>query len=114
MADDQASITTSPVENTTDWPSDGSPATTKDASGSKTVDSNAVVPHKDKQFWLKEAIQVVAGQWFLLSLGILIAIASQVQVPSQQQELKRTVTSYLCISIIFFACVYNCTDARYR
>ena len=105
MASDQASITTGPVENATHWANDVSLATTKDASGSRTVASVAVHPQKDKHFWLKEATQVVAGQWFLLSLGILIAIASQVQVPSQQQELKRTVTSYLCISIIFFVCV---------
>jgi sodium/bile acid cotransporter 7 len=54
-------------------------------------------------FWLKEAIYILIEQWFLVSLGLLIAIASQVQVPADQQKLKRTVTSYLCISIIFFA-----------
>ena len=48
--------------------------------------------------WLKEALQIVVEQWFLVGLGLLIAIASQVQVPSHQQKLKRTVTSYLCIS----------------
>jgi sodium/bile acid cotransporter 7 len=52
--------------------------------------------------WLKEAIQIVVEQWFLVGLGLLIAIASQVQVPSHQQKLKRTVTAYLCITIIFF------------
>lgn len=40
-------------------------------------------------------------QWFLIALGILIAIASQVQVPASQQELKTTVVTYLCVSIIF-------------
>ena len=49
--------------------------------------------------------QILADQWFLIALGLLIAIASQVQVPLSSQELKRTVTSYLCISIIFFVYV---------
>lgn len=46
-------------------------------------------------WWLKE-------QWFLVALGILIAFASQVQVPESQQELKTTIVTYLCVSIIFF------------
>ena len=52
--------------------------------------------------WSKTITKVVSEQWFLIALGILIAIASQVQVPLAHQELKRTVTAYLCISIIFF------------
>lgn len=64
-------------------------------------------PGKKTPTWLRDIIQIVAEQWFLISLGVLIAIASQVQVPLDQQELKRTVTSYLCISIIFFALVFQ-------
>lgn len=59
--------------------------------------------NRKRTFWLKEAIHLLIEQWFLVSLGLLIAIASQIQVPADQQKLKRTVTSYLCISIIFFA-----------
>lgn len=47
-------------------------------------------------------LNIIAEQWFLIALGIAIAFASQIQVPMQQQQIKRTVTSYLCISIIFF------------
>lgn len=40
-------------------------------------------------------------QWFLLALGLLILIASQTQVPSQQQQRKELVVIYLCVSVVF-------------
>ncbi|KAB8349453.1 hypothetical protein FH972_023480 [Carpinus fangiana] len=46
-------------------------------------------------------------QWFLIGLGIVIIIASQVQVPLEHQEQKQTVVSYLSVSIVFF--VTGCT-----
>jgi hypothetical protein len=46
-------------------------------------------------------------QWFLITLAILIAIASQHQVPKEHQKLKSTVVSYVCMSVIFF--VTGCT-----
>ena len=46
-------------------------------------------------------------QWFLLALGILVAISSRVQVPHSQQQLKETVVTYLCVSIIFL--ITGCT-----
>ncbi|KAK3721492.1 hypothetical protein LTR37_003048 [Vermiconidia calcicola] len=55
-----------------------------------------------KPRWVQQSLDILADQWFLIALGILIAIASQVQVPMAQQERKRTLTSYICISIIFF------------
>lgn len=52
--------------------------------------------------WYTSAIELVSDQWFLIVLGILIAIASQVQVPEGQQHIKEIVVTYLCVSIIFF------------
>lgn len=49
----------------------------------------------------------LADQWFIICLGILIAISSQVQVPLSQQQTKETVAVYLAVSIIFF--VTGCT-----
>lgn len=46
-------------------------------------------------------------QWFLLALGCLVLIASQVQVPAPQQNIKETVVTYLCVAVIFF--VTGCT-----
>lgn len=46
-------------------------------------------------------------QWFLITLGILIAISSQVQVPPSHQHLKETIVTYLAVSIIFF--ITGCT-----
>lgn len=40
-------------------------------------------------------------QWFLLALGLLILVASQIQVPVPQQQKKETVVTYLCVSTIF-------------
>ncbi|RDI87989.1 hypothetical protein Vi05172_g1775 [Venturia inaequalis] len=57
-----------------------------------------------RKFWpstIKSLLWYFKDQWFLIALGVLIAIASQVQVPASQQELKTTVVTYLCVSIIF-------------
>ncbi|KAE9966946.1 hypothetical protein BLS_006665 [Venturia inaequalis] len=57
-----------------------------------------------RKFWpstIKSVLWYFKDQWFLIALGVLIAIASQVQVPASQQELKTTVVTYLCVSIIF-------------
>lgn len=67
--------------------------------------ANNTVKAATKPSRIKEAVQMMIDQWFLIALGLLIAIASQVQVPLPNQQLKRTVTSYLCISIIFFVYV---------
>jgi len=40
-------------------------------------------------------------QWFLLTLGCLILIASQVQVPASRQGQKQTIVTYLCVALIF-------------
>jgi solute carrier family 10 (sodium/bile acid cotransporter), member 7 len=51
---------------------------------------------------IKQIIKLIIDQWFLISLGLVILVASQVQVPSSHQKLKSTLVSYLCVSIIFF------------
>jgi hypothetical protein len=51
---------------------------------------------------LQQCLAILSEQWFLIALGILIAFASQIQVSMAHQEQKRTLTSYFCISIIFF------------
>lgn len=51
----------------------------------------------------------ITDQWFLLTLAILIAISSQVQVPASSQQIKETVVTYLCVAVIFF--ITGCTLA---
>ena len=70
-------------------------------------------PHDDdtsvtrKNGFRKAAISYCKEQWFLVALGALIALASQVQVPASGQETKKTVVTYLCVAIIFF--ITGCT-----
>lgn len=46
-------------------------------------------------------------QWFLLAMGAIILLSSQIQVAASQQATKRTVITYLSVSIIFF--INGCT-----
>ena len=46
-------------------------------------------------------------QYFLVGLGVIIAIASQYQVPRAQQDLKETIVTYFCVSLIFL--ITGCT-----
>jgi sodium/bile acid cotransporter 7 len=50
---------------------------------------------------------LIIDQWFVLGLGIVIIIASQVQVPASQQPVKETAVSYLTVGLIFF--ITGCT-----
>lgn len=50
---------------------------------------------------------LIQDQWFLLAMGAVVLISSQVQVPASQQRIKRTVITYLSVSVIFF--VNGCT-----
>jgi len=54
---------------------------------------------KDK--WKRRIITIAKEQWFLLGVGVVILIASQVQVPKQHQDVKRTAVTYLAVAIIF-------------
>lgn len=49
----------------------------------------------------------IQDQWFLLAMGAVVFISSQAQVPESQQRIKRTVITYLSVSIIFF--INGCT-----
>lgn len=42
-------------------------------------------------------------QWFIVALALVIVIASQVQVPRSQQEIKETAVSYLSVAVVFLA-----------
>jgi sodium/bile acid cotransporter 7 len=50
---------------------------------------------------------LLKDQWFVLALGLVILIASQVQVPASHQAVKETAVSYLTVGLIFF--VTGCT-----
>jgi solute carrier family 10 (sodium/bile acid cotransporter), member 7 len=66
-------------------------------------------PEEQQTNWWTKVIKLILGQWFLISLGLVILVASQVQVPLSNQKLKATLVSYLCVSIIFFltGCTLN-------
>jgi sodium/bile acid cotransporter 7 len=49
----------------------------------------------------------VKDQWFLIAMAAVILLASQVQVPAARQKTKRTVITYLSVSVIFF--INGCT-----
>ena len=51
---------------------------------------------------------LLLDQWFLLVFALLVIIASQKQVSTPAaQQIKQTITSYLCVSVIFF--ITGCT-----
>lgn len=56
---------------------------------------------------IQTLIWVIRDQWFLLAMSALILISSQVQVPGAQQKVKRTIITYLSVSVIFF--INGCT-----
>jgi sodium/bile acid cotransporter 7 len=39
-------------------------------------------------------------QWFLVAMGFVILVSSQVQVPEAQQQTKRVVVTYVAVSVI--------------
>ena len=49
----------------------------------------------------------VQDQWFLIAMGFVILVASQVQVPDARQHTKRVVVTYAAVSVIFF--INGCT-----
>ena len=63
-----------------------------------------------KNGWRRHASTIqwfIFDQWFLLALGCLVLISSQVQVPASRQGKKEIVVTYLCVAIIFI--VTGCT-----
>ena len=73
--------------------------------GHITVDSG--LPEPKWRRMLSTFGWFVADQWFLLALGCLVLIASQVQVPASRQGKKEIVVTYLCVAVIFL--VTGCT-----
>ena len=57
--------------------------------------------------YISKITLVLWDQWFLFALGFFIILASQIQVPSSQQEVKETVVTYCCVALIFF--ITGCT-----
>ena len=57
--------------------------------------------------WLGIIKWFLLDQWFLFALGLLVLIASQVQVPLSQQETKQVVVTYSCVAVIFL--ITGCT-----
>jgi sodium/bile acid cotransporter 7 len=74
---------------------------TQVASGTTTTTTASINASKRPE-WLSIVLTTLQDQWFLIGIGIVITIASQVQVPKAQQEIKETVATYLMVSIIFF------------
>lgn len=42
----------------------------------------------------------VKDQWFLVAMGFVILLSSQVQVPEASQQTKRVVVTYVAVSVI--------------
>jgi sodium/bile acid cotransporter 7 len=78
-------------------PSEQDPQTQVDP-GTTTTPTNA----SKRPEWLSIILTTLQDQWFLIGIGVVITIASQVQVPQAHQEIKETVVTYLMVSIIFF------------
>lgn len=74
--------------------------------------ATATPPNPSKRSdWFDIILTTLQDQWFLVGIGVVITIASQVQVPREHQKLKETLTTYLSVSIIFF--ITGCTlDTR--
>src|SRR4051812_13148431 len=55
----------------------------------------------------KAFLWLLLDQWFVLAMGVVIIIASQVQIPAAHQAKKEIVVSYLSVSVVFF--ITGCT-----
>ncbi|KAE8822921.1 hypothetical protein PTNB85_10309 [Pyrenophora teres f. teres] len=59
----------------------------------------------------KKALSIIKwflkDQWFLLAMSAVVLLSSQVQVPASHQRVKRTIITYLAVSVIFF--INGCT-----
>jgi sodium/bile acid cotransporter 7 len=90
-------------------------ATTPPQQDPQTYTATATTPtnpsKRTRPEWLDIILTTLQDQWFLVGIGVVITIASQVQVPREHQKLKETLTTYLSVSIIFF--ITGCTlDTR--
>ena len=72
--------------------------------------SSIYTENTEKPRWKRHLLTLawfIADQWFLVALGFLILLASQIQVPGSQQKKKEIVVTYLCVALIFF--ITGCT-----
>jgi solute carrier family 10 (sodium/bile acid cotransporter), member 7 len=77
-----------------------SPDLTKSAGPSPTPTITAV-----RRPWYRRTLSgilwLAVDQWFLIMVGVLVAFASQVQVPARHQDLKNDIVNFLCVGLIF-------------
>ena len=87
----------------------GNKQVSEDQPSEKQNPKNSTEGQKNSRIkmYIDLVVWFLQDQWFLTTLGILIAISSQVQVPSSHQHLKETIVTYLAVSIIFF--ITGCT-----
>ncbi|RMD43568.1 hypothetical protein DV735_g1553, partial [Chaetothyriales sp. CBS 134920] len=88
--------------------------TAKDSAISSDVPVQNEGDNEEKQIHESLARKVIStvgwfikDQWYLIGMGIVILIASQVHVPLSHQDVKQEVVSYVTVSIIFF--IAGCT-----
>lgn len=66
----------------------------------------SVKPGESHRKGVRQIFKILLEQWFLISLGIVIAIAFQAQVPKAHQHTKQMVVMYLCQRHLFHHRVY--------
>jgi hypothetical protein len=101
QADDNVSKSSSDVKKSEQHPGVADPAV--------DIFPDANPPPKKKLSWPQKILNFVRAQWFLITMGILIIIASQVQVPEDRQARKNDLVGYITVSVIFFltGCTLN-------
>jgi sodium/bile acid cotransporter 7 len=102
MQHEEAGYTQEPAEALEDSRKDGS--TPQASYHREQTTKEAVSKRAQALSYLK---WFVTDQWFLLAMAAVILIASRVQVPASRQKTKRTVVTYLSVSVIFF--INGCT-----
>ena len=88
----------------------GRPAAVAESPSHKAAGRRDDGPAKQPPLWRRLVSSLsffIIDQWFLIALGGLILIASQVQVSISQQGKKELVVTYLCVAIIFL--ITGCT-----
>ncbi|RMZ75359.1 hypothetical protein DV738_g5521, partial [Chaetothyriales sp. CBS 135597] len=68
---------------------------------------NKKIKQSPASWLLSTVVWFIKDQWYLIGMGIVILIASQVQVSLSQQGVKQEIVSYVTVSIIFF--IAGCT-----
>jgi sodium/bile acid cotransporter 7 len=101
-------INTSPPVIESDSPTEAVQSTPQIKENDELIIKQSI-PKRTKA--LKVVKWFVKDQWFLIAMGFVVLVSSQVQVPASQQHIKRTVVTYAAVSVIFF--INGCTlDTR--